>query len=267
MIKPLISVVMAEYNTNPKHLRESIESILHQSFSDFEFIIIDDGGSNDVSKFVEIFNDKRIKVIKNIVNLGLVKSLNKAIKQSKSELIVRMDTDDLALPNRLSTLYDFATSHPEYAVVGSQVTEFTNNRNLGILAKKGEKDAVSIASGDTLVHPSCLIRKADFNAVGGYPDYNRAEDLALWCEMLLANKRLYVIGDNLLKYRVDIEDYSKRSLMNRKGEISARLFYYPKLRVPFWCYAVIIKSIISGILPPRLVRFYRNKIVLKRNRK
>ena len=100
-----VSVIMSEYNTAPQYLRESIESVLNQTFRDFEFIIIDDCGTNDLVKIVESYADPRIKIVRNKQNSGLVASLNTAIEKADGEYLVRMDTDDIAMPNRIETLY------------------------------------------------------------------------------------------------------------------------------------------------------------------
>ena len=127
MSKPKISVIMSEYNTPPDYLRASIESILNQTFKDIEIIIVDDCGKNDLSSIVKEYKDKRIRIIKNDENIGLVKSLNKAIAVSKADILARMDTDDIADENRLEEQYKFMINHEEYSVVGTLANEFSKN--------------------------------------------------------------------------------------------------------------------------------------------
>lgn len=264
---PKVSVIMAEYNTRRCDLEDSITSILEQSFQDFEFIIVDDCGKNDLDAISKKFNDKRIKIIKNVRNKGLEYSLNRAIKSAKADFLVRMDTDDIAKPARIKKLYSYITRHPEFAVVGSRAVEFTDNAEIGVLGKRGEKTAKELVYGHAPVHPSAIMRKSAVVNVGGYVDYyKRAEDFALWCELLLKGYRLYVINDILLKYRVNPEDYGKRRLKNRIGEIRARLHYYPKLKSPFLGYLIIIKSIFSGLLPAEFVQLYRKNVVLRKSK-
>ena len=105
MKKVDVSVVMSEYNTKREYLCTAIESILNQTFKDFEFIIVDDCGENNLDEIIEKYNDKRIKIIKNDKNRGLVYSLNHGIKEAKGEYIVRMDTDDIANKKRIEKLY------------------------------------------------------------------------------------------------------------------------------------------------------------------
>ena len=264
MEKIEVSVVMSEYNTKEECLCLAIESILNQTFKDFEFIIVDDCGENNLDEIVKKYNDSRIKIVKNDKNRGLVYSLNHGIKEAKGKYIVRMDTDDISDKRRIEKIYNYIKEHPEYAVVSSKVVEFSENRKIGILGKEGEKNKKDIMRGNILIHPSVIIKKEAIEKVGYYKEYTRAEDFVLWCELLLAGYRLYTIDEVLLKYRVNPEDYNKRKLKYRKGEIKARLVYYPKLGANFKDYLYIVKSIISGIMPIWFVRFYRKNFVLNK---
>ena len=257
---------MSEYNTPPDYLRASIESILNQTFKDIEIIIVDDCGKNDLDSITEEYKDKRIRVIKNNKNIGLVESLNKAITASKADILARMDTDDIADENRLEEQYNFMINHEEYSVVGTLANEFSKNSTTGVLGKPGEKTAKSLAYGDSIIHPSVMMRKKDIQSVGGYKNYKRAEDLSLWFELVMKGFRLFVIDRVLLNYRVNEEDYSKRKFKTRGGEIKARLHYYYLTKAPVLAYLVIVKSIISSILPTRIVAFFRRKIILKSGR-
>ena len=266
MSKPKISVIMSEYNTPPDYLRASIKSILSQTFKDIEIIIVDDCGKNDLDSITEEYKDKRIRVIKNNKNIGLVESLNKAIAVSKADILARLDTDDIADENRLEEQYNFMINHEEYSVVGTLANEFSKNSTTGVLGKPGEKTAKSLAYGDSIIHPSVMMRKKDIQSVGGYKNYKRAEDLSLWFELVMKGFRLFVIDRVLLNYRVNEEDYSKRKFKTRGGEIKARLHYYHLTKAPVLAYLVIIKSIVSSILPTRIVAFFRRKIILKSGR-
>lgn len=257
---------MSEYNTPPDYLRASIESILSQTFKDIEIIIVDDCGKNDLDSITEEYKDKRIRVIKNNKNIGLVESLNKAIAVSKADILARMDTDDVADENRLEEQYNFMINHEEYSVVGTLANEFSKNSTTGVLGKPGEKTAKSLAYGDSIIHPSVMMRKKDIQSIGGYKNYKRAEDLSLWFELVMKGFRLFVIDRVLLNYRVNEEDYSKRKFKTRGGEIKARLHYYHLTKAPVLAYLVIIKSIVSSILPTRIVAFFRRKIILKPGR-
>src|SRR5699024_5416050 len=114
------SIIMSVYNANEEHLRDAIESILRQTFKKFEFLIIDDASENNVDKLITSFRDSRIIYLKNERNIGLTKSLNKGIKISKGKYIARIDSDDIAYPDRLQKQFDYLENHPEVGVLGSQ---------------------------------------------------------------------------------------------------------------------------------------------------
>src|SRR5687768_2170096 len=114
---PVISVIMPVYNT-AAYLRESIESILTQTFKDFEFIIINDGSADNSEEIILGYNDQRIKYLKNEVNKGYVFSLNRALKIATGKYIARLDSDDLSLPGRLMAQYNFMENHPQVIVCG-----------------------------------------------------------------------------------------------------------------------------------------------------
>ena len=113
-----------------KHVNSAIKSILNQTFRDFEFIIIDDGSKDNTLKVIKEYAkiDNRIKVIRNLTNIGLTKSLNKAIKLSKGEFIARQDTDDISLPNRLEKQIEFLQKNPDCALCGSDMFRKQNKQ-------------------------------------------------------------------------------------------------------------------------------------------
>ncbi len=261
---PAVSVMMAEYNTDLNYLKESIESILNQTFNNFEFIIIDDCGRNDLRALAKEYGDDRLRIIKNSENKGLVYSLNKAIKEARADYLVRMDTDDIAELDRIEKLYDFITKNPEHAVVGSRAMEFSEDGDIGVISRPGEKNKLSLVRGDGPVHPTVIMKKEAVQSVDGYPDFRRAEDFALWAELLIHGYRIYITPDVLLRYRVNLADYSKRTLRYRMGELKAKMHYFPKLGATLVDYRQVLKSVVAGIAPRRLVYAYKRLLLLQR---
>ncbi|MCA0227920.1 glycosyltransferase family 2 protein [Patescibacteria group bacterium] len=263
---PEVSVVMSEFNTPKEYLFESINSVLVQTYKNFEFIIIDDSHDQKLKELIEQkYDDSRIKIIENGYNKGFVYSLNSGIKQAMGKYIMRMDTDDLIPSDRFEKLVNFIEVNPQYSVVSSMAVEFSGKMKFGINGTPGEKSRKDVMRGDTPIHAASIMLKNDLEDIGLYRnDFLRAEDLALWCELLLANKKLFVIDDTLYEYRVNPGDYKKRTFKNRKGEISARLYFYPKLGAGPIEYLRIIKSILAGLAPMFLIRIYRSKIALAR---
>ena len=123
MNEPMVTVLMAVYN-GEKFLKEAMESILTQTFTDFEFLIINDGSTDNSVKIIEEFNDPRIRLIHNEKNLKLIASLNKGISLAKGKYIARMDCDDISMPYRLEKEVDFLENSLEYGLVGTCYTDY-----------------------------------------------------------------------------------------------------------------------------------------------
>jgi glycosyltransferase involved in cell wall biosynthesis len=257
---PDISIVMSEFDTPEPHLKEALDCISKQTYQNFELLLIDDCGRNDVKAIVGAYNDNRFKVLPNPRNMGLRQSLNRGIHEARGSLIARMDTDDIYSADHLEQLAGLANTHPEYAVYASRSIEVSDDEFEMILGSSGEITTKELLRGSVPSHPATLIRKSAMLSVGGYPDYSRAEDLALWCELILDNQRLYIGEQTTHRYRVLLKDYSKRTLKYRRGEIEARLHYYPQLSAPLGAYLKIIKIVVGGLLPGHLVRTLRRRV-------
>lgn len=252
-----VSIIMAEYNTDVFYLKRAIKSILDQTFKNFEFIIIDDCGKNNVTEIVSEFNDKRIKVYRNRTNKGLVYSLNRAISLSRGDYIVRMDTDDFSYPNRLELQYKFIKSHPEYSVVAMRCVYFDGNKNYGVSAKKGDVTRNEMLSGTPIVHPTVIMQKRDIVAVNCYPKFKRCEDYALWIELFIKNYKLYVMPEIGIQYTIRQCDYKKRNLKTRSGLFELINTEYKKLNpTKLQLLEIKIKNIIAGLLPSKLMLWY-----------
>ncbi|MFA6023462.1 MAG: glycosyltransferase family 2 protein [Candidatus Pacearchaeota archaeon] len=203
---PLVSVVMPAYNTE-KYIAEAIESILNQTFKDFEFIIVDDGSTDNTLQIIKDYakKDKRIKVLRNEKNLKICKSLNKGIREAEGKYIARMDSDDSSLPTRLERQVEFMEKNPEYGVVGAFMELFDENTGkvLGI-RKYSDKDEVlkeKIFFYSPFAHPVTMIRKEAFYKVSFYKEVDfPSEDLNLWFR-IGEKYKFSNIQKVLLKYR------------------------------------------------------------------
>lgn len=263
---PAVSIIMSEYNTPIQYLEASLHSILAQTFRDFELIIVDDRGANDVSQVANRMGDRRIRVVRNPRNLGLALSLTHGIEVARADWLARMDTDDLYDPEHLERLLKLVAERPGFAVYASRSVEFSDDGVQVELGVAGEKTARSLVRGDAPAHPATLISRSALLDAGGYTrEYGRAEDFVLWCEILLGGGRIYVNDALTHRYRVSLGDYRKRALRTRGGEIRARLVYYPKLKAKPVEYLRIVRSILGGLLPPRTTRALRRKM-LERNK-
>lgn len=125
-----ISVIMATYNTEIPMLKEAVDSILNQTFSDFEFIIVDDGSTNDSGEYLRSLSDKRVKIIWSPENNGITKSLNIGLREAKGKYIARMDADDVSLPTRFEREFRFMEENPDVIVCGAGTCRIDERGNL-----------------------------------------------------------------------------------------------------------------------------------------
>jgi glycosyltransferase involved in cell wall biosynthesis len=186
--KPQVTVLMSVYN-GEKYLREAIDSILGQTFKDFEYLIIDDGSTDSSSDIIRSYTDSRIRLIRNEKNIGLTGSLNKGLKLAKGEYIARMDADDISLPERLEREVAIAGAHPEITVVTTGFANFVNsfredNRDS---VNKGGTDEIEwigfedLLEGNKIFHGSVLFKRRDVLDIGGYDErLPKAQDYDLW---------------------------------------------------------------------------------------
>lgn len=180
---PKISVIMSVYN-GEKYLREAIDSILNQTFPDFEFLIVNDASTDSSLKIIQSYDDKRIRLIENDKNIGLTKSLNKAIKQSQGEYIARQDADDISLLNRFEEQLRYLEQHPEVALLGTSVYQIDERgRTLGriiVPAKPGR----SLFKENQFNHGSTIFKREAVDRLGGYNELLRySQDYELWLRM------------------------------------------------------------------------------------
>jgi len=200
---PRVSVVMSVFN-DAGYLRESINSILTQTFTDFEFIIVNDGSTDGTEEIVRSYNDKRIVYVSNVNNIKLAASLNKAIKMSKGQYIARMDADDISLPSRLQKQVDFLDGNPDYGVVGSWIQIFGERSGIGEYPESYRKIFYDFIFPDkTVAHPAVLIRKSVMTANNIFydEDFDVAQDYKLWNDLKHYCK-ITNLQTVLLKYRV-----------------------------------------------------------------
>ncbi len=190
---PLVTVLTLVYNGLP-HLKESIESTLNQSYEDFIFLIIDDASTDpEVIKLVESYDDPRIDFLKNEVNLGVADTFNKALNYIKTPYTVRVDQDDINLPNRIKDQIDFLQTYPNISILSSWEYKIDDAGNKcgqwkGKCNNYGEFIGPILLCICPILHPSLAFRTKDMISAGGFNKaYTRAEDFEVTAK--LASKR------------------------------------------------------------------------------
>jgi len=201
---PRISVLMPAYNVE-KYVGEAIESILNQTFTDFEFIIINDGSTDNTAKIIQEYakQDKRIRFIDNKKNQGLIAVLNQGLDLCTGEYIARMDSDDISLPERFEKQIKYMDEHPECGVVGGFGYCFFSDGAKGYVWKKPEHVLYGdLLNRNPMIHPTVLMRKSvlDEHNIKYSNEYKHAEDYALWADLINCTQ-LHNIPEIVLHYR------------------------------------------------------------------
>lgn len=234
--QPLISVLMPVYN-GESFVALAIESILNQSYRDFEFIIIDDGSTDNTSQIVRHYKnvDDRIILISR-ENRGLTSSLNEGIEIASGKWIARMDADDISFPDRFErqlswldkTGADICGSWIQYFGVGPSYLHSNPESDLAI--------KVGLLFGCMLAHPTIIVRASLLKSLKYDADWDRAEDYELWTRMALANAKMSNAPVVLLKYRVHAKQISAASAYHQR-ELTQNI------RRKYWKYSSLVRDI------------------------
>ncbi len=208
MTPPLVSVVMAVYN-GEQFLQEAIDSILGQSFTEFEFIIVDDGSEDQSNSILQKIRDTRVVLVKNPSNMGQSTALNKAIKLSKGKYIARCDADDISLENRLFEQFTFMDSNSHIGITGTGYTEIDEKGNEGktfIYPQNKVEIKWKTLFGPVFPHPTVMIRSELIERFSPFynESYQTTQDYELWSRLLE-----YTKGTNLPKPLVKYRRHGK----------------------------------------------------------
>lgn len=215
MTKPKISVLMPVYNAE-KYLREAIDSILNQTFKDFEFLIINDASTDNSKKIIFSYSDRRISYLENNKNLGLPRTLNKGLRLAKADYVARMDADDVSLPDRLEKQLLIVERGDNVGLVASWITLIDENNNeIGDWRADRENNSpeeifYTLFFGNCLAHSSVFYKKDIVLKIGGYNEsFERAQDYELWTRLAKSTK-IVKIRKIETKYRVYAENTKPR---------------------------------------------------------
>ncbi len=200
---PEVSIIMPVYNGS-KYVAKAIESILGQTFTNFEFLIIDNASEDNTLEIISSFKDPRIKLIKNPRNLHLIKSLNIGLEISRGKYVARMDHDDISLPRRLEVEHNFLEQHPTVAIVGTWSIIIDGNDTPIKIHKNPTGSNVikyELLFGNTTTHPSIMMRKDIIIEAKGYDEkWLNTEDYNLYSRVIQSHE-IANIPEPLLYYR------------------------------------------------------------------
>lgn len=203
LMPPLVSILMPVYNTAP-YLCEAMDSMLSQTFSDFELIVLNDCSPDNAEEILDAYDDPRIVRYRGEKNVGLSNVLNVGIGMSRGKYIARMDSDDISLPNRLQVQVDYLEAHPEIDLVSAGMQLFGAKEEVWVREQNPEKVRINALFHSPVLHASSVWRKEPFekNGLRFRQDMVPAEDYDLWTRALLEGLKLVNLPEVLYKYRL-----------------------------------------------------------------
>jgi glycosyltransferase involved in cell wall biosynthesis len=258
-----LAVLMPVYNEKEEYLRKSIESVLEQTFADFEFIIIDDGSTE--SKCVQVLDeyarkDPRIRLIHNQKNLGLTKTLNKGLSLAKGEFVARLDSDDFSQTERLKKQLEFMDANPDCVLCGTWV-HLVDEKDKIVGEKKSPASYETIKKGiighNFFTHSTWFFRKDVIQKYGGYAEYAvKTEDYDLLLK-LIPRHRVANLPEFLGSYRLNPNSISLRGNKGQeKYSLIVRFRALANYGYPKVYFVKTIPGILMYLLLPAFLKQY-----------
>lgn len=220
---PKVTVLLPVFNAEP-FLSESVESILGQSFTDFELLAINDGSTDRSREILAAFSDPRLVIVDNDGNRGLIYTLNHGIAVARGEYIARMDADDIAVANRFEKQIAFLDAHPQVALLGSWAElidcagKYIQLRQTPVGNKNIQESLLAV---NCFIHSSVMFRTAIVREAGGYrQDAIHAEDYEMWLR-ITENNEADNLPEPLIRYRIHLSQISQRQLRMQRASADA----------------------------------------------
>ena len=268
---PKVSILMGIYNCAPT-LREAVDSILSQTFTDWELILCEDGSKDETYAIAQEYRRQypdRIVLLRNEKNMGLNHTLNRCLQAASGEYCARMDGDDISLPDRFEKQVAFLDAHPAYAIVSTPMIFFDEQGEWGRnqMIERPQRDDF-IHHSPVHCHAPCMIRREAYLAVGGYTEdlrMLRFEDVNLWYKLYAAGYRGYNLSEPLYMMRDGREAAGRRSLRSRLNGVYVTYVGFRLFRYPWYMYRFVvldfIKHFIKGVMPEKLYLFFHKRSV------
>lgn len=262
MEQPLVSIIMGAYN-GEKTISRCIESIINQTYTNWEFIICNDCSTDNTLKIINEYSerDSRIIILNNDRNIRLAASLNRCLDVAKGKYVARMDADDESLPSRLEVQVKYLEEHPDVDCVGVARIVFDEYGEHGIRRENEYPSKNDLLYMNPFAHPTIMMKKSVYNELQGYTvseETMRAEDLDLWFRFYEKEYNGYNIQTPLYRYREGLDDYSKRTI---KAGIGTSKVYWnglKRLNVKWYKRIVAFKPIITAIIPDVIMHKYHS---------
>jgi glycosyltransferase EpsE len=265
-VVPSVSFIMGVYRCkDPASLRASVESIISQTYEDWELLMVDDGSDDNGTTYATMRDvaalDRRVTALSYEKNQGLAYALDYCLERARGRYIARQDDDDLSEPNRLIREVTFLDKHPDIAIVGTTATLFDCHGEWGLLDVPENPDRSSFLWNSPFIHPSVVMRADALRAVGGYrvaPETLLLEDYDLFMRMYAAAMRGANIQQPLYHYRSDRRTSKPRPMAARVREAKVRARGFKALGFGASSLPYIAKPVLVGLLPKRLYGVIQN---------
>lgn len=218
-MNPLVSIILPAYNCE-KFIRKTIHSLINQTYSNFELLVINDGSTDATTSIIQSFKDTRIQLIQNEKNKGLIYTLNKGIELSKGKYIARIDADDICLPERLQKQVNWLEENTQIAIVATQILlideqdEATGNWLLDMQNTTANQIKKAMLWQNCIAHPTVLFRSEIIKKYQYSNNQKHSEDYDLWLQILADGFIIEKVPEQLVKYRV--HSNSVTGAINRK---------------------------------------------------
>lgn len=265
---PKVSVIMGIYNCCDS-LPQSIESILNQSFTDWELIMCDDASSDDTYNVAKEYKDKfpdKIILLQNNTNMKLAATLNNCLKVANGEYVARMDADDIAEVDRFKLQVEFLDNNEDISVVGGAAKISDGNTIIGIRYTNEIPTVNDVMFNPPFIHPTIMMRKKVYDALNGYTvakRTQRGQDWDMWFRFFAAGYKGANLQEPMIVYHESKSDMKKRTLKAAIGCSKNAFYGYKTLHLPIWKYVFVIKPIISFFIPESLKRLIRKENNIK----
>lgn len=255
---------MGIYNCSTT-LVESLDSLLNQTFQDFDVIICDDGSTDNSYQIAEQYCVEypgKFILLRNKINMGLNYSLNRCLADANGKYIARMDGDDISLSNRFETEVKYLENNPKIAIVSSSMIHFDEKGDWGISTRKSYPQLNDLVKGTPFAHAACMVRREAYLAVDGYSVDSkllRVEDYHLWFKMYKNGYRGVNLFEPLYKMRDDSNAIGRRNMRARMNELYVKYIIINTFNLPKSNYINLLKPIILFCMPKSLYRVIRKK--------
>lgn len=262
---PRVSVIMGVYNCkNKKLLKESVSSIIRQTFTDWEFIICNDGSTDETLQYLREIEkcDGRIKVVTYSHNKGLANALNYALSKASGEYIARQDDDDVSYPERFEKEVSFLDNNHDYQIVGCIADVYDESGVWGTFPLKETPKAIDFKWNSQFLHPTVIMRREAIAKVGGYRvawETQKAEDYDLFMRMYANGYQGYNIQEKLYKYKVTNGNSKYRKFKDYFQEAFVRARGFKAMKLGFKSVPYVFKPITIGLIPQFIFKKIKEK--------